>query len=566
MLETIQKFQILHRVQHYSEQEACPGAEGSEDRDMHLTSSGDDGILEQVRKMADIDETLSATFMRLLKALIRYSGKGSGLHFTESISLTVFVSKQVFGNLKQIEVLEVTKEGNNDDVFVEKADGSYIPLPEWVRPRMACINPKPSPKDSRCFEWAILHALHPLKNSNLKHASNVTDLRLYAGKELKLSIGTTYPIPLRDSVLRQIEELNPAFSFLIFHIGNEVDEVRPLYTSAFRFQKENHIQLGLITTGHESHFMLIKSLSALIQYSSYHKGKRFFCENCLNPSHMQEALADHERICGKNEPTNALVPKKGSKHHFIEFTQWCCLLPVPWVIYSDFEVVQSGQGVQNHTVSSFCYKIHCTYPEHKMIPSYQDKPLGEARVFCGPLALKNFYTSLFSDAAVIKQIADINFSYDQENEAEDRAAFKAATECHICGKDLRPARHFDHDHYTGKYREAAHLSCNIQYSSNKYLKIPVVFHNLRGYDGYFVVRSLLDFIDKVSKLEVIAKNLDKFTCITVNKLQFIDSLQFLNGSLDTLVKNYVEAKTGPAGELILPDLNILKVKFASVLE
>ena len=299
---------------------------------------------------------------------------------------------------------------------------------------------------------------------------------------------------------------------------------------------------------------------------SDHKGKRLFCENCLNPSRTQEALADHERICGKNEPTNASVPEKGSKHHFIEFTQWRCLLPVPWVIYADFEAVQSGQGVQNHTVSSFCYKIHCIYPEHKIVPGYQDRPLGEARVFCGPSALKNFYTSLFSDAAVIEQIADINLPYDEENSEEDMAAFKAATECHICGKDLGPARHFDHDHYTGKYRGAAHPSCNMQYSSNKYLKIPVVFHNLRGYDGYFVVRGLLDFIDKISDLEVIAKNLDKFTCITVNNLRFIDSLQFLNGSLDTLVKNYVDAKTGSAGESILPDISILKVKFAPVLE
>ena len=33
----------------------------------------------------------------------------------------------------------------------------------------------------------------------------------------------------------------------------------------------------------------------------------------------------------------------------------------------------------------------------------------------------------------------------------------------------------DHDHYTGKYRGAAHSICNLRYSNQKV--IPVLFHN-----------------------------------------------------------------------------------------
>ena len=33
----------------------------------------------------------------------------------------------------------------------------------------------------------------------------------------------------------------------------------------------------------------------------------------------------------------------------------------------------------------------------------------------------------------------------------------------------------DHDHYTGKYRGAAHSICNLRYKTIK--KIPVIFHN-----------------------------------------------------------------------------------------
>ena len=43
---------------------------------------------------------------------------------------------------------------------------------------------------------------------------------------------------------------------------------------------------------------------------------------------------------------------------------------------------------------------------------------------------------------------------------EDRDAFNAATVCHICGEDLLSDKVRDHCHITGRYRGAAHNSCN----------------------------------------------------------------------------------------------------------
>jgi hypothetical protein len=67
--------------------------------------------------------------------------------------------------------------------------------------------------------------------------------------------------------------------------------------------------------------------------------------------------------------------------------------------------------------------------------------------------------------------------------------FKRCKKCHICNRNFGESelKVRDHDHITGKYRGAAHKKCNIDYFSNRY--VPVVFHNLRGYDGHLIIKN-----------------------------------------------------------------------------
>ena len=91
----------------------------------------------------------------------------------------------------------------------------------------------------------------------------------------------------------------------------------------------------------------------------------------------------------------------------------------------------------------------------------------------------------------------------------------------------------DHYHVTGKFRGAAHWSCNVKFQLTK--KVPVIFHNLRGYDSHLIFCEL----DKFNvKIDVIPNGLEKYMAFFINKnLVFIDSMQFMNSSLDKLVKN-----------------------------
>ena len=44
----------------------------------------------------------------------------------------------------------------------------------------------------------------------------------------------------------------------------------------------------------------------------------------------------------------------------------------------------------------------------------------------------------------------------------------------------------DHCHFSGKYRGAAHIKCNLKYKVSKF--IPVLFHNGSTYDNHFVIK------------------------------------------------------------------------------
>ena len=91
----------------------------------------------------------------------------------------------------------------------------------------------------------------------------------------------------------------------------------------------------------------------------------------------------------------------------------------------------------------------------------------------------------------------------------------------------------DHCHITGKYRGIANWSCNVNLKLSR--KIPVIFHNLRGYDSHLIIKGISKFDAKVS---VIPNGLEKCMAFTINRnLVFIDSMRFMNSGLDSLVKN-----------------------------
>ena len=124
--------------------------------------------------------------------------------------------------------------------------------------------------------------------------------------------------------------------------------------------------------------------------------------------------------------------------------------------------------------------------------------------------------------------------------------------CHICGEKYtdKDVHIRDHCHSTGKFRGSAHQECNLKLRIKPDdIKIPVIFHNLRGYDSHFTMQQIGEIANKYAykdkkgkeqclTINDIPNNLEKYMAFMLgNRLNFIDSFQFMSSSLDNLVKN-----------------------------
>ena len=135
---------------------------------------------------------------------------------------------------------------------------------------------------------------------------------------------------------------------------------------------------------------------------------------------------------------------------------------------------------------------------------------------------------------------------------EQRVSYSKSEKCHICNEDILTPddKVCDHCHFTGEYRGAAHQSCNLQ--CRKPMIIPVIFHNLQGYDAHLFIKQLsklngdlfcipsteekyISFSKKIKVDEYQSRNLR--TVSLYLELRFIDSYKFLQTSLANLVKN-----------------------------
>ena len=425
---------------------------------------------------------------------------------------------------------------------------SYIPLPDWIMRKKAITSIRN--KDNKCFIWSILRYLHPLP----KYDSSLKDLRPYE-KELKIPSGFKFPVKVSD--ITKFENVNPHLPGINVFSVNDRNVIYPL-RMAFKDPNKT-IDLFLYEENGKCHYSLIKNFSRLVrsQITKCTSQPLKICKRCFNHFVSEEKFRTHIKYCMNNEVAIATMPKEG-KDDIIKFRNTHKQFPLPFVAYADFECFTKpmnscspnpeesyNYNYQKHEPSGFCIYFQGVVDTKFEPILYTKKNEDEnlAKIFVHKLVntIQNIYKDYYRrfKRIIITQ--------------EDHLNFVKAKTCHICQGEIKEdeVKVKDHCHFTGKYRGAAHGRCNVKV--RKPLLLPVILHNLQGYDAHLFIKQLAKLPGKFSCIPSTEEKyisfseefvFDKYYCVKNGKMRnlkfeirFIDSFKFLQTSLANLVSN-----------------------------
>ncbi|XP_077260494.1 uncharacterized protein LOC143896465 [Temnothorax americanus] len=411
--------------------------------------------------------------------------------------------------------------------------GCYINLPQKIKSKKAVINVQSM--DNACFAWSVVAALHPAERNSERESS-------YPDYTTVLNLqGIEFPMTLKQ--IKNFENHNN-ISINVYAIeGEKTPNVLPIRLTDLK--KEKHVNLLYVQDPRDDnvgHFAWIKNLSRLVssQLSRY-DGRKYFCDRCLHYFHSSEKLEAHGVDC--REINNCAIRLPSEDDKWLRFKNHSRKERLPFVVYADLECTlektdadptTSTYTSQHHRVFSIGYYVRCSY----------DDSLSAYRFHRDKDCVAWFAEELRRLAHDVKNILSDNIPMADFTRDEWKK-FNSATHCHVCEKPFEPddVRVRDHCHLTGRYRGPAHSSCNLNYTDSHY--IPIVFHNLSGYDAHFIIKEIATAYE--GRVDLLPITKEKYISFTKNvkstedknyqnciKLRFIDSYKFLSASLEKL--------------------------------
>ena len=294
---------------------------------------------------------------------------------------------------------------------------------------------------------------------------------------------------------------------------------------------EKVLNLLLITDGEKQHYILIKDFNRMMYHKTKHQHRKHFRMHCLQYFSTEKILAKHN--CNYMVINGEQAIRMPNEVNMVQFKNHHKQMPVPFVIYADFETItEKVSGCQLDDAKSYTdkYQKHtgCSYG-YRVVCCYDDAYSEPVQIYRGEDSIKTFMEQMLSEVQYCQKIISTKFNKPLQMTDEDEQQFKAAEECHICGKKYKETdiRVRNHCHITGQYSGSAHQDCNLKLKiSPKEFTIPVIFHNLRGYDSHFIMQEI-GSIGKSNNLSIncITKNMKKYMAFMLGKhLVFLERL------------------------------------------
>ena len=444
--------------------------------------------------------------------------------------------------------------------------GKFIELPDIIKNKQACLNVK-NKDDNFCLIWCLLAQKY---NKSIK-SKDKNELYHYKKhfNEIIQPKDIIYPIDIQHDIPK-FEKLNN-IKINVFQYDKNFIKLQTLYNTNER--NENVINLLLIDEPNEDgtkneHLIWIKSINKLLRFDDKHE-KRYWCTQCLNSSYKtQELLNKHQLLCYNHEsvatklPTKTIKDKKTGEmvenpNYKIKFKNEQNKFMHPVNCFLDFESTLTnidnkiGDGslqYQHHQVNSCGIKFNCIHNEFS-------KPIKIINNRDTEKVLKQTIETLEEYAKYSYEIIEKN-KMNNNLTLEQKRIHWSKTQCDECKETFtktNKCRH--HDHITGKYISTICGKCNLKFQYKKFL--PVYVHNLKNYDGHFIVNAMAKYgyqNNENNIISAIPNNEERYISFSKKikvgeykkddeikpilfEIRFLDTFAFMGTSLCNLVEN-----------------------------
>ena len=212
--------------------------------------------------------------------------------------------------------------------------------------------------------------------------------------------------------------------------------------------------------------------------------------SCLQNFTTNEILNNYRKQYLLINETQAVKYETGT----IKFRNFNKEIPIPFKIYADSECFLKRINIRKGGYTKL-YQKHIPISIGAKLVCIDNKFTLPTKTFTGSNSIKQFIEWVFEQKKYCNQIINKHFNKKLKMTIENEDDYQNSKDFWICNqkinKDKDKVR--DHCHITGKYRGAPHKKCNSELRIPR--KLPIILHNLEGYDGDLIFRKLNNFKD-----------------------------------------------------------------------
>ena len=356
-------------------------------------------------KVDDIEPELNMSRQEILNVIDKWVSEGSGwvIDRIDSDYLNVTLHKPMNGS-------------------------SYIELPTELRnSKKGLINMKN--KDEECFRWCHIRHLNP----QIKYPERIKKEDKKMVDKLDYS-GTKFPISKKD--YSKVEKKN-GIRVNVFGYENK----QPFPIHIFKEDFEMELNLLLLESDGNKHYVLIKDFNSFMFKQTKHK-RRTSCMKCLQCFSSKKALDAHRKDCLVINGKQA-IKMPNEDENKVEFVNHRKQIPVPFIIYTDFEAITkknnksdvNGSKDNSNVSYTKAYQayVDCGYG-CKVVCHYDWKLSKRSKIYRGKGAVYKFMENMLEEVEYCKKMVKRHFNKNLKMTDEDMDDFSRSNKCYICNE------------------------------------------------------------------------------------------------------------------------------------